>query len=212
MLSCRCRCRRPEHEKRPTTVKAVLLLAAVAGRIDPGAAIALVAAMAHFKRAAEAGSAEAWVWLALTEGARRATRVTGEREMLERAAAEGSAEGRFWCAHALCGGRLPPERGARLSSAAHDLLQAAAKAGYPPAMYVLGCALAAPSVAESRVDVGEAAGGEAHTQAHTVPECGRGDEGHETALVLNSPLPPCRVRAGGWRNAKVPGRVIWYLM
>ena len=75
MLSCRCRCRRPEHEKRPTTVKAVLLLAAVAGRIDPGAAIALVAAMAHFKRAAEAGSAEAWVWLALTAMPRARWRV-----------------------------------------------------------------------------------------------------------------------------------------
>ena len=144
------------------------------------AAAELVAATAHFRKAAERGCAEAWVWLARTEAAQEglrkggrvrgrgerdrggaeeraddgerggsggaggasATRETsiGQRRLMERAAADGSAEGRFWWAHTLCGGRLPPAHGAALTAEARELLAKAASAGHAPSMYTLGCA------------------------------------------------------------------------
>ena len=126
-------------------------------------AAALAAAVAHFQAAADAGKAQAWVWLARAAElqhklGRRAGKHTGtpvgadgtvatarqqaEIEAFCRMAAEaGNPEGEFMLARTLCGGKLPPQAGAALTDEARALIESAARRGYAAAMHVLGCAL-----------------------------------------------------------------------
>jgi len=126
-------------------------------------AAALAAAVAHFQAAADAGKAQAWVWLARAaelqhklgrragkhagtpvgaDGTVATARQHAEIEAFCRMAAEaGNPEGEFMLARVLCDGKLPPQAGAALTNEARSLIESAAQRGYAAAMHVLGCAL-----------------------------------------------------------------------
>ena len=137
-----------------------------AERMPEGARNRLTSAVHAFKSAAQAGVADAYVWLAQAEskldrlaphgnsallgsavaggageGSSLQWRRRQRRDLYAKAAAAGSAHGSFWLAHSLSRGKLPPDPHAVVTAEVMQLLHRAATNGHAAAMFVYGCAL-----------------------------------------------------------------------